>query len=81
MINHSDYIEYRNKVCDFLERMPIGSRYAVANICKAETKDLFIRAVKEYMDATRLSYCNGVEFSDDYAHIRKTDISYLPKLC
>lgn len=71
---------YRDKVIDFLERMPVGSVYIIDNICKAESKAQFIEIVKEYIVATRLAYCNGIEFTDDYSRIRKIDVSGLPKL-
>lgn len=71
---------YRDKVIDFLERMPVDSVYVIDHICKAENKEMFIEIVTEYIIATRLAYSNGIEFTNDYSRIRKTDISGLPKL-
>lgn len=72
--------EYRDKVIDFLERMPVGSIYVIDHICKAENKEMFMEIVTEYITATHLAYSNGIEFTNDYSRIRKTDVSGLPKL-
>lgn len=72
--------EYREKVYDFLERMPTGAVYVIDTICRQENKDLFISLVKEYITDTWHSYSNGVEFTNDYSRIRKMDISGLPTL-
>lgn len=72
--------EYRDKVTDFLERMPVGSVYVIDHICKAENKEMFMEIVTEYITATRLAFSNGIEFTNDYSRIRKTDVSGLPKL-
>ncbi|MCX4291158.1 MAG: hypothetical protein OSJ36_05155 [Odoribacter sp.] len=71
---------YRDKVIDFLERMPVGSVYVIDHICKAENKEMFMEIVSEYITATRLAYSNGIEFTNDYSRIRKMDVSGLPKL-
>lgn len=72
--------EYRDKVIDFLERMPVGSVYVIDQLCKVENKARFMEIVTEYIIATRLAYSNGIEFTNDYSRIRKTDISGLPRL-
>lgn len=72
--------EYREKVIEFLDRMPVGPVYVIDTICKAESKALFMEIVKEYINATRLIYSNGIEFSDDYTRIYKRDVSGLPRL-
>lgn len=69
---------YRDRVYDFLYKMPVGKAYIVDNICKAGSRDKFIEIVKEFMEATRLQYSYGLEFSDDYTIIRKDDVSRLP---
>ena len=38
------------------------------------------KAVKEFMIATLSRYSYGIEFSDDYKKIRKSDIAGLPDL-
>lgn len=72
--------EYRAKVFDFLERMPVGSVYVIDNICQPENKELFMDLICEYAEATKLAYSDGIEVTNDYARLRKTDVSYLPKL-
>lgn len=72
--------EYRKKVIDFLDRMPVGSVYVIDTICKPESKEQFIALVKEYITSTRIIYSNGVEFTDDFLRIRKCDVSDLPRL-
>lgn len=72
--------EYRQKVIDFLDRMPVGPVYVIDTICRADHKEQFIEIVKEYINATRLIYGNGIEFSDDYTRIYKRDVSGLPRL-
>lgn len=77
-MNNQD--EYRDKVYDFLYRMPVGKAYLIDNICKAESRDEFVEIVKEFIEATCLQYSYGLEFSDDYSTIRKDDVSMLPCL-
>ncbi len=72
--------EYREKVFDFLERMPVGSIYVIDKLCQPENKALFMDLICEYVEATKLAYSNGVEVTNDYTRLRKTDVSYLPKL-
>lgn len=72
--------EYRKRIVDFLDRMPVGAVYVIDTICREETKDMFIVVVKEYIESTRLAYSNGIEFTGDYSRIRKIDVSGLPKL-
>ena len=72
--------EYREKVYDFLCRMPVGKVYVIDNICKADSREKFVEVVKEFMEATLLKYSYGLEFSDDYTMIRKDDVSRLPDL-
>lgn len=72
--------EYRDKVIEFLDRMPVGPVYVIDTICRAENKEQFITIVKEYIDAMRPMYGNGIEFSDDYSRLYKRDVSGLP-LC
>lgn len=71
--------EYRDKVIDFLERMPVGSVYVIDHICKAENKEIFIKIVTDYIISTHRAYSNGIEFTNDYSRIRKMDVSGLPK--
>ncbi len=78
MKNHSD--EYREKVYDFLYRMPVGKVYVIDNICKADSREKFIQIAREFMEATLLNYSYGLEFSGDYTTIRKDDVSGLPDL-
>lgn len=72
--------EYRDKVIEFLDRMPVGPVYMIDTICRAENKEQFITIVKAYIDAMRPMYGNGIEFSADYTHLYKRDVSGLP-LC
>lgn len=65
---------YREKVYDFLYRMPVGKEYLIDNLCKADTREKFVEIVKEFMIATLSRYSYGIEFSDDYKKIRKSDI-------
>ena len=43
---------YREKVYDFLYRMPVGKEYLIDNLCKAGTREKFVEIVKEFMIAT-----------------------------
>lgn len=72
--------DYRSKVFDFLDRMPVDSVYVIDRICKKESREVFVDLVKEYITSTRLVYSNGVEFTNDFTRIRKTDVSGLPRL-
>lgn len=72
--------EYRNRIYDFLERMPVGSVYVLDTLCRQENKELFISIVKEFIWATRRFYCYGIEFTNDYSRLRKMDVSGLPAL-
>ena len=71
---------YREKVYDFLYRMPVGKEYLIDNLCKAGTREKFVEIVKEFMIATLSRYSYGIEFSGDYKKIRKSDIAGLPDL-
>jgi len=71
---------YREKVYDFLYRMPVGKEYLIDNLCKAGTREKFVEIVKEFMIATLSRYSYGIEFSGDYKKIRKSDITGLPDL-
>ncbi|MFR7875846.1 MAG: hypothetical protein ACLU4J_05265 [Butyricimonas paravirosa] len=71
---------YKEKVYDFLYRMPVGKEYLIDNLCKAGTREKFVEIVKEFMIATLSRYSYGIEFSGDYKKIRKSDITGLPDL-
>lgn len=71
---------YREKVYDFLYRMPVGKEYLIDDLCKIGTKEKFVEIVKEFMIATLSHYSYGLEFSEDYKKIRKSDITGLPDL-
>lgn len=71
---------YREKVYDFLYRMPVGKEYLIDNLCKVGTREKFVEIVKEFMIATLSRYSYGIEFSGDYKKIRKSDITGLPDL-
>ena len=43
---------YKEKVYDFLYRMPVGKEYLIDNLCKAGTREKFVEIVKEFMIAT-----------------------------
>lgn len=63
---------YKEKVFDFLDRMEAGTK-PLTELCKPETKEQFIKVVKEYIDKGTI---NGyeIEFSNDYLRIRKRDV-------
>jgi hypothetical protein len=66
-----------NKVFKFLQNAKPGSRYIIDNICKEETKQLFIEFVKEYMDMT--PWQGGWEFSNDYKILKRQEIPEIKK--
>lgn len=66
------HFDYENKVYKFLMNAPAGSVYTIDNICKPETKQLFIDTVKMYMRETE--YAGGFEFNADYSKLKKIKI-------
>ena len=65
--------EYTQQVFDFIEKMPFDKIYTVDRICKAETRDKFIAAVKLYIDTW--PYGGGVAFiTETYERFRKVEI-------
>lgn len=52
--------DYTKSVFDYIDKLPVGRIITVDHICKEETKDQFIAAVKHYMDS--FEYQGGVSF-------------------
>lgn len=67
--------QYINKVYDFLLKMKPGQEVVIDNICKKDTKEQFIEAVKSFILATKRQRSYGIEFTEDYERIRKMDFS------
>lgn len=65
--------QYMNKVYEFLITMPPGKEYLVDNLCRKETRVLFVETVKSFIIATTSQGSHGIEFSEDYEKIRKID--------
>lgn len=72
----ADYT-YRERVYDFLFRMPVGKEYLIDNLCKTDSREKFVEIVKEFMVATLKWYSFGLEFSEDYKKIRKSEVDSL----
>lgn len=65
--------EYTSQVFDFLEKMPFYKIYTVDKICKSETREKFIAAVKLYISTW--TYGGGVSFlTETYERFRKIEI-------
>ena len=62
---------YKKRVWEFLEQIPRGRRYKVAEQCKTQNRELFISAIKEYMAAFR--YQGNITFNHDYSEFYKMD--------
>ena len=65
--------QYTNKVYEFLINMPPGKEYVIDNLCRKETKELFVETVKSFIIATTSQGSHGIEFSEDFEKIRKVD--------
>lgn len=61
---------YKRKVWEFLEQIEPGETYTVESMCKPANRELFIQAIKEYMDAHEWQgwFC----FNKDYTKFYKT---------
>lgn len=60
---------YQQKVYNFLIAMAPGSSYAIADICKQETREMFIEEVKKCLDKHWYSFGWKISFSNDYTVI------------
>lgn len=58
--------KYVAKVYRFLMGLPPGARRPIEQLCKAETRQLFIEVVKMYIDE---GGWNKIEFSSDYLQL------------
>lgn len=62
-------IEYKEKVWHFLETMNTDQAYTITKLVKPETREAFVSAVKEYMDAC--PFQGWLNFNGDYSKIYK----------
>lgn len=62
-------IEYKRKVWQFLETMKPEVSYTVEKLSKPETRNNFIAAVKEYMEA--MPWQGWISFNADYSKLYK----------
>lgn len=62
---------YKQKVWEFLDQVSAGETYTVESMCKPANRELFIQAIKEYMDAHEWQgwFC----FNKDYTKFYKTN--------
>jgi hypothetical protein len=60
---------YRQKVWEFLDSIKPDEAYTVANLCKPENRELFIRSVKLYMDTH--PWQGWLSFNKDYTKFYK----------
>lgn len=63
---------YKEKVFTYLDAMDVCTK-DLKDLCKPETKEQFIKVVKEYIDKGAI---NGYEiiFSNDFLRIKKFDV-------
>jgi len=64
--------EYSESVFEFLDKAKPDTTFTIANLCKEETREQFMEAVKLYISS--YAYGGGVEFNTDYTKIRKFEI-------
>lgn len=69
--------EYTTKVFQFLEKATPGQSFTIEKICKAETRERFIEAVKLWIRS--FPYGGGVTFNDDYTKIKIIGLPDLEK--
>lgn len=62
---------YQQKIYNFLTAMAPGSSYAVADICKHDTRQLFIDEVKKCISQHWYSFGWKIDFNADYTVIRR----------
>ena len=62
--------EYRRRVWEFLEKIPHSKYFEVAKQCKIENTEIFINAIKEYMES--FPYQGYVCFNHDYSKFYKS---------
>ena len=68
LMEESDRQDYVNKVYRFLMRLKPGTKVRIDDLCKPETRILFIEVVKMYIDETG---GQEVEFTGEYEGIKK----------
>ena len=61
---NSDFLEYKQKVWQFLESIKPGKMYTVAKLAKQKNREVFIAAIKEYMEA--LPWQGYITFNHNY---------------
>lgn len=61
--------EYKKRVWQFLEKMKPDQAHKIESIAEDATKEKFIAAVKEYMDA--FPWQGWLNFNSDYTKIYK----------
>jgi hypothetical protein len=62
---NTNSLEYKREVWQFLEKIEPGKNYTVDNICKPENREVFIEAIKEYMES--FPWQGYVTFNHDYS--------------
>lgn len=60
---------YKQKVWEFLDQVSAGETYTVEGMCKPANRELFIQAIKEYMDAHE--WQGWLNFNRDYTKFYK----------
>ena len=65
----ADLLEYKREVWQFLEKIEPEKNYTVNNLCKPETREIFIEAIKEYMRS--FPWQGYVSFNHDYSKFYK----------
>jgi len=70
----TDLLEYKREVWQFLEKINPGKNYTVDNLCKPETREAFVEAIKEYMRS--LPWQGYVTFNNDYSKFYRMHPSF-----
>jgi hypothetical protein len=65
----NSYLEYRQKVWQFLDNMKDEDCYEIDKLCVADNKEKFIACIKSYMDSKK--WQGWLNFNHDYSKIYK----------
>jgi len=75
-MNQKSVDDYLDKVWKLLKAMKPGDCLIIDNLCKPETRELFIECCKFYMREHNSTYQDGLTFSKGFVAIQKYDLSF-----
>jgi hypothetical protein len=71
----TEFEAYKLKVNKLLEGMKPGDKLQIEKITKPETRDQFIKVVKEFMDDHE--WQDGLSFGKAFTELRKQDLAFI----